>query len=803
MPMISGRIFEFGKFQLDVSARSLRREEATVLLSSRAFDVLLYFVENPGKILTREEVLKNVWAEAFVDDNTLVQSISALRRALNEKPGDNSYIVTLPGRGYQFVAAVRVVGPENGDSVQGLALAAQTDSGGLIFQRHTQTNVTTITKEERQQVSRPISRNRIARMIAALAIGATLVTSIGGGWYLRSHRAPKLTEKDTIVVADFDNRTGDPVFDDTLKQALTVGLDQSPYLNVVSDRKIGEALKLMGRDSGQRFTGEVARDLCQRVSGNALLQGSISSLGSQYVVAFTVTNCATGDLLAAEQVRAESKEKILPALDKAASDLRGKLGESAGSIEKYDTPMEQASTPSMAALRAYSAGVKIWGSEGYEAAIPLYKHAIELDPNFAMAYAYLGQAYSILGVKEPAIENMNKAFGLRDRVSERERFYIDSRYYDIVTGEKEKLIQVCEEWRHVYPREVGPVRTLAWDYRLVGRYEDALREANEALRLEPGADVNYWNVVFTALKLNRLDEAQAVFKEWQTRSPDSAWQVWGEYYLVFLRGDRAGMQKLLAQGMGGDLGGEFLSNLSDTEAYYGRVGKSRDLTRWAIEAGVGDKETTGVQTAGSKINCALREVLLGFNKQARRDVSDSLRLSRSEEIQIYAAMALASAGDPERAESIAAELAQRHPLDTLDNNYWLPTIRAAIQLSHNNPARALQVLEVTSPFELGDVTDSGNKAPLFPVYVRGQAFLSLHQGREAAVEFQKFVDHPGVVLNNPIGAVARVGLARAYAMQGDTIKARAAYEDFFNLWKDADPDIPILKQAKTEYAKLQ
>jgi eukaryotic-like serine/threonine-protein kinase len=810
--MKAAGIFQFGEFQIDALTRTLRRDEATVSLSSRAFDVLLYFVENPGKILTREEVLKNVWAEAFVDENTLVQSISALRRALNEKPGDNSYIVTLPGRGYQFVAPVRIVSPEvvdpeiinpeiiaaeNEKILPAPEASARSESGGLVFQRHIQTNVTT-TNEEREHVRSPKSRSRTARTIAALAIGATVVTSVavGGGWYLRSYRAPKLTEKDTILVADFDNRTGDPVFDDTLKQALTVGLDQSPYLNVISDRKIGEGLKLMGRDSGQRFTGEVARDLCQRVSGNALLQGSIASFGSQYVVVLSVTNCATGNSLAAEQVRAESKEKILPALDKAASNLRGKLGESVGSIEKYDTPMEQATTPSLAALQAYSAGVKIWATQGNDAAIPFYKRAIELDPNFAMAYARLGQAYNNLYVQGAAIENSKKSFTLRDGVSERERFYIDSRYYDTVTGESEREVRVLEQWRQVYPREWYPAYALARDYLYLGRYDDALRLAREELRLEPGNENNYTPLLIALLSLNRFDEAQAIL---QARSPEFP-KVSFAYTLAFLRGDAEGMQTQTVQ-MTKTPNGEYLFMLAETEIYHGRLRKGRELIRQAVELESGDKERR-IQAAGWEGTSAWQEAILGYPDRARHDVTAALTLSRDTTntgVDILAAMALALIGDSGRPETTAAEMAKQYPVDTMVNSYALPTIQAAIQLSHNHPVEAVQDLEVTSRYEL----QRTNVPPLIAVYLRGQALLAMHQGHEAAAEFQKFIDHPGRVANNVLGPLARVGLARAYAMQGDTIKARAAYEDFFNLWKDADPDIPILKQAKAEYAKLQ
>ena len=790
---------------MEARARTLKRRKAIIALNSRAFDVLLYFVQNPGKALSRDELLRNVWRDACVDENNLAQSISAVRRALAEKPGENSYIVTLPGRGYQFVAPVTVIASDfidgkNADTHPDVATAINDPSTGLILQQDTVRE--RVVRIEEEQLSSPIPRSRVAR-IASLTLAGILVllaAAFGAARFWRSHQAPKLTEKDTLLVADFENRTGDPVFDDTLKQALAVDLDQSPFLNVVSDRKISEALKFMGRDPAQRLTGEVALDLCQRVSSSALLQGSIASLAKQYVVVLRVTNCATGDSLASEEVRAESKEKILPALDKAASSLRNKLGETLGSIEKYNVPVEQASTPSLAALQAYSAGVTVWASKGNEAAIPFYKRAIELDPNFAMAYAHLGQAYANLGVPG-ASENIAKAFGLRDKLSERERFYIDSRYYDVVTGDEEKVVRVLEEWRHVYPREAGPARTLVLIYRSLGRYEDALREAKESVRLEP-ADLNYFDLVFTTLELNRVDEAQQVLKEWQLHNSDSALQVWDLYFLAFLRNDPAGMQKQSAKGMGPDWEGDFLSDQSNTEAYYGRAGKAREFTRRAMEAEVADKENAGLRAAWPQIEGAVREAVLGYSEQAKRDVTAALNLSRDDGIQFYAALALALAGDPSRAETITSDLAKRYSQGTLYNMYRFPTIRAAIQLSRNNPAKAVQDLEVTSRYELGAFEDDYT-APLFPVYLRGQAFLAMHQGREAAAEFQKYVDHPGIVMNYPLGSLARVGLARAYAMQGDTVNAKAAYQDFLALWKDADPDIPVYQQAKAEYAKLQ
>jgi eukaryotic-like serine/threonine-protein kinase len=650
---------------------------------------------------------------------------------------------------------------------------------------------------------RAATGKRGARMGVTFSLLAVVLASVGYFYFHRVTSQPmaKLTEKDTIVLADFDNKTGDAVFDDTLKQALTVDLDQSPYLDVVPDRKIDEALKLMGRDPGQRLAGDVARDLCQRVNGDAMLQGSIAHLGNQYIIVLEVTNCATGDSLASEEARAESKEQILTALDKAASSLRGMLGESLGSVEKYATPVQLATTPSLAALQSYSAGIKAWEENGNVAAIPFYKRAIELDPNFAMAYAHLGQAYSNLGADDLSVENSVKAFKLRDQVSERERFYIDSRYYEIVTGEDEKVVRVFEQWRQLYPRDALPARTLALDYRYLGRYEDASREIKEAVRLEPNSENNFADLVFSDLTLNRLDEAEAELKGHPVRDLTPQ-RMADQYVLAFLRGDSTEMQKLIPK-MTGKEGEDFMVSLeSATEAYHGRVRKSRELSRQAVEAVLGDKELGPQAAAVWQAEGAMRDAELGYAAQAKSDAAAALRDAKTEEIQVDVAVAYALAGDNETAEEIVTKLVKQNPLDTVLNMYWAPTIRAAIQLNHNHPSKAIEELEVSSRYELGAVIEFYT-APLFPVYLRGQAFLAIHEGHEAAVEFQKFIDHPGVVQNYPLGALARVGLARAYAISGDTAKAKTAYQDFFTLWNDADADSPILKQAKAEYAKLQ
>jgi serine/threonine protein kinase/Flp pilus assembly protein TadD len=639
------------------------------------------------------------------------------------------------------------------------------------------------------------------RGLWAGAAAFVLIVALAAAGYFYSRRAkPQLTEKDTIVLADFDNETNDPVFDNTLKQALAVDLDQSPYLNVVSDQKINETLQLMGRQSGQRLTAEVARDLCQRVSGSAMLQGSIATLGNQYLVVLQATSCASGDSLAAEQVRVDSKELVLPALDKLAASLRGKLGESLGSIAKYATPIEQATTPSLAALQAYSEGVKAWQESSNEAAIPFYKRAIELDPNFAIAYAHLGQNYANLGIEDLAAENSTKAFQLRAQVSERERFYIDSAYYGNVTGELEKVVRALDQWRQVYPREAHPARELVLIYRVLGQYDDALIQARQAVLLDPNTSVNYSDLLFTQLSLNRLDDAEATMKEMRARNMKPTRS--DQYIMAFLRGDSAGMQKILPNAPDSDLNSDLLGKQSATEAYFGRIHNARQLLRRALELDSTNKEIGSDYAVGWLLQSALQEVLLGYPQEAQSAATSALALAKGQETRILAALALALAGNPVRADSLVTELTKESPLGTLVNAYWAPSIRAAIQLDHNNPSAALKELEPALRYELGDVLDYYN-APLYPVYFRGQAFLALHQGHEAAAEFQKFVDHPGVVKNYPLGALARLGLARAYVLQGDTVKAKAAYQNFLALWKDADPDVPVLVAAKSEYAKLQ
>ena len=643
-----------------------------------------------------------------------------------------------------------------------------------------------------------VGGRRLWKVLVPTAMVA-VAALIGGGLYFRSRLATPLTEKDRIVLADFDNKTGDAVFDDALKQALAVQLAQSPFLNILSDRKVEETLHLMGRASNERITRDIARELCIRTGSKAFLAGSISNLGGQYVVGVDAIGCSSGDTLAKEQEEAATKQDVLKALGKAASSLRGKLGESLATIQKFDVPVE-ATTPSLEALKAFSMGITTFRAKGNAEAIPFYKRAIELDPNFAVAYASLGLVYGNLGQASLAAENIKKAYDLRDRVSEREKYRISALYYDKVTGELEQASQVYELWGKSYPLDVVPPGNLAVIYAYLGQIEKSLYQTQESQILAPDA-TGYSNLASTYLALNRLDDAQKTIEEAQKHNFAGDFLHLAIYQLAFLKSDAAEMERQVAWASGKP-GTEdiLLSFQSDTEAYYGHVTRARDFSRRAVDAAVraNSKETAAIW----QVNAALREAEFGNLVTAKQDVDAALTLTPGRDVKMLGALALARSGETVRAKTIVGELEKSYPSQTVLKVYWLPTIKAAIELNANNAAQSLVFLEAATPFELGGPPQF-QLGTLYPAYIRGQAQLMAHNGAAAATEFRKFLDHRGIVLNFPLGALAHLGLARAYALSGDAAKARAAYQDFFALWKDADPDIPILKEAKAEYAKLQ
>jgi len=646
---------------------------------------------------------------------------------------------------------------------------------------------------------RTTSRFGKRRKIAAAAVA---VVALGAGGYLYFHRAPRLSEEDTLVLADFTNTTGDPVFDDTLKQAISVQLTQSPFLNILSYARVRATLRLMAKPSDTRLTPDVASDLCQRAGAKAYISGSISNLGSQYVVGLDATNCETGDPLAQEQVTAENKEHILKALDQAATKLREKLGESLSTVEKFDAPLDQATTPSLEALKALSVGIKTLQEKGSAAAIPSFNRAIELDPNFAAAYEVLGISYSNLREPGLATENLQKAYDLRDRVSEREKLRISGSYYLLATGELEKAIQVYELWGQTYPRNSEPFGNLGADYTYLGQYKRAIAASLEDLRLNPGSAAAYTNLVGLYPAVNQLDEADLTYRQALAHRVNNPFLHGNRYGAAFLENDTAEMQQQVAAATGKPGEDVLFSFESDTAAFYGLLASARRLSQRAIDsANASDSKETA---AAWQMDSALREAEFGNISRSRQEITSVLAEAPTRDVSVLAALALARIGDVDRAERMAHDLAQRFPLNTAISRYWLPAIHASIEMRRKNPAQALEDLRTAAEYELGTPLPQFEVGgSLYPVYIRGQVYLLLHQGKEAAGEFQKFLDHRGIVVNCPLGALARLQLGRAYAVQGDTIRSRAAYQDFFRLWENAEPDIPILKQAKAEYAKLK
>jgi serine/threonine protein kinase/Tfp pilus assembly protein PilF len=637
-------------------------------------------------------------------------------------------------------------------------------------------------------------------------VGGATVVLIGlgvSGWLFFTRKAHALTDKDTIVLADFTNTTGDTVFDGTLRQGLAVQLEQSPFLSLVSDQRIQQNLLMMGQPGDARLTPAIAQELCQRAGSKAYIGGSIATLGSQYVLGLKAANCRTGDSLAEEQVTANGKEHVLKVLSEASANLRRKLGESLSTVQKFDTPLEEATTRSLEALQAYSLGRKTMvGKNDYYAARPLFERAIHLDPNFAMAYASLGVTYADFGQTSLAVENTQKAYELRDHTSDREKFYIESHYYHFATGNLEKARQTYDLWAQTYPRDSAPLNNLSLIYCSLGQHDKSLAELHESVRLDPNA-LAYGNLATSYLQLNRLEEVRATAEEAQEKKLDSSDLHFVLYRLAFLQNDTAGMAKQVSWSAGKPEEEDvLLANEADTAAYYGRLDKARNFSRQAAASAVRaeEKETA----ANYEAVAALREALFGNANGALQHAAAALALSSGRDVQFGTALALSVAGDAARAQKLADELAARFPEDTIVQFNYLPTIRGQLALGRNDSSKAVETLQTAAPYELGSLalTDNFNFISLYPVYVRGEAYLVAHQGSVAAAEFQKILDHHGIIVNEPIGALAHLQLGRANAMQGETVKAKAAYQDFLTLWKDADPDIPILKQAKTEYAKL-
>lgn len=786
--MVLGGKYRFAPFEVDIEARELSKYGTRIKLHGQPYLILEILLARAGKVVTREEIRERLWpAETFVDfEHGLNTSVKKLRQALCDSAERPRYIETVPRLGYRFIAPVEALAGETKSVPELPALRKQDDSGS---------GPTAITSSGTVSVSLSPWPARALKIVLPFFAAALLVT---GGIYYRARRSKSLTEKDTIVLADFANSTGDTVFDDALKQALAVELGQSPFLNVLSERKVAETWGMMGHSPSDRITVDAGRELCLRVGSKALLGGTISSLGTHYLIGLSALACGTGDTLAREEVEATSKEDVLKVLSRASSSLRAKLGESLPSVQKFDVPIE-ATTSSLDALKNYSLGMKISRAKGDAPAIPFLKQAVALDPNFPMAYAQLAIAYGNLSQPSLALQYATTAYQLRDRVTEREKLRISAAYFR-ATGEVDQEVQTYELWIANYPRDPVPHANLGANYFNTGQYDGALAEFKEALRLAPEHVISYANLGATYLSLNRLEDAGATFDQAMAHKLDAGWLRENMYYLAFLRGDTLQMERQVAWGAG-KAGDEdaLLSKQSDTESYYGRLNRARDFSRRAVISAI--RADSREAAAYWQLNAALREAELGNAASARKGVTAALALSSGRDVKVAAALALARIGEVPRARALAEELKKNYPSNILLNFYWLPTINAAIELSRNNSSQALSDLEAAVPYELGGAGTFISY--LYPAYVRGQAYLLARNGIAAAAEFHKIVDHRGIVQNFVTGALTHLQIARAYAMAGEKTNAKDAYRDFLTLWKDADPDIPILKAAQSEYANLQ
>jgi DNA-binding winged helix-turn-helix (wHTH) protein/Flp pilus assembly protein TadD len=784
------KIARFGLYEADLRGFVLTKGGLRVRLQDQPFQLLAVLLERPGEVVTREEIRQKLWpVDTFVEfDDGLNNAIKKLRAALSDAADNPRFIETVPRHGYRFLA------PVDFDAVT--AGPATLNNSPALTPTGPNEQVIVATRDrlvvEQTYPSRAWLWARVGAVIVVIAAG------LYGAYLWRRSSATRLTEKDTIVLADFANTTGESVFTDALKQALSVDLSQSPFLNVVSDEKVSATLGLMGRPSNEPVTREVAREVCLRMGSKAILVGSIASLGSHYVVGLEAIGCASGDSLAKGQAETANKEGVVKTLNGLASQVRSKIGESVPSLEKYDFAVDT-TTKSLEALKAYSVGTRMVREKGEAEAIPFFEQAIQLDPDFAMAYADLGIAYDNSGENGRAVENLAKAYSLRDKVSERERYRITAMYYSDVTGDLEREKEICQLWTQTYPRDSTARGLLGVVYATLGQREQGAVQFREALRLNPESAINYGNAAVSYIALDRLDEANAFLDQAQARGLDGLIVHENRYSIAFLRGDAAEMQRQVAWAVGNPgVEDHLLSQHSDTMAYFGELAKARELSKRAVESAVrgADKETA----ATWEINAAMRELEIGNLSLAQQGVRAALSLASTRDTKVAAAVVLAGSGDIAHAKLLIGELENDNPSNTILKAYWLPTLKASLEVHAGHSREAISLLQIAAPYELGEAAYIFN---MYPAYLRGQAYLVAGDGAAAAAEFKKLMDHPGIVQNDILGALSRLQLARAKAMMGDLGGTRNQYKDFFLLWKDADRDIPILQEARAEYAKLK
>jgi eukaryotic-like serine/threonine-protein kinase len=787
-------MYEFGPFHMDPDRQILLRGNDPVAVTPKAFETLLCLVRRSRDVVTKEELLKEVWPNSFVEESNLSQNVFLLRKALGDTAEDRQYIVTLPGRGYRFAATVRIV-TEQGDA---LVAQARTRTQILIEENEAETGQVLKVLPIPQK---PKTSRRILLFMAVVAI----LLVLGALLLIRSRRPANFGEKDSILVADFVNTTGDPVFDDTLRQGMEVQLEQSPTLGLVSEKSIRQVLNLMGKSSDTRLTGQTAQEVCERAGGSAVVEGSIKPLGSEYVLDLRSVNCHTGENIDNEQVQIARKEDALDAVTRMARGFRARAGESIDALSKHDAPLAEATTPSLEALKAYSLGWKVEELQGEEPAIPFFQRAVGIDPSFAMAYASLGLMYGSSGSSELATENVTRAFELRTRASDAERFFITAYYFGRAAGNQEKAQQVCNEWARTYPREYLDHAFLAgFVDNVLANHEGALEEARKTIELNPDDGIGYYILGNDSLYLNDLQGAENAVHMATEQNASTVRMAMLRFDLAYMKGDAAGMGREveLAQAHS-ETRAWILDRQAFVEASEGRLKNAINLSRQAAALALqgGRRE----QAAVFETRLALWEAFFGNSVEAKRTATSAMALAGNREVNYGAALALALSGDSTQAEKLANDMGNRYPEDTSVKFSYLPVIRAVVSVQHGAPLQAIDALQASVPYEMGSprCSQTAYFGSLYPIFFRGEALLAAHKGAEAASEFQRILTHRGIMIGDPVFVLAHLGLARAYALSGESAKARSQYEEFFVIWSHADPDIPALKRAKVEFNNLR
>jgi len=780
-------LYEFGPFRVDLQKEILFRDGKPVPLTPKAFQILLVLIRHGTEMVSKSDLMNAVWPDTFVEEANLSRNIFLLRKALGEGPQDHRYVLTVPGRGYRLAESVQLV-PR---TQQGTGkVAEQTDDLSIVGASQSRIQFRVEDRPRRAWIT--------ITGIVALALAGLI------SWRLWPHHF-RLTEKDTAVLADFTNTTGDPVFDDTLRQGMAVQLEQSPFLSLISDDRIQGTLQLMGRQPQTRLTPVVAREVCERTGAAMVLEGSIRSLGSSYVLGLRAKACESGNVVDEEQIQARRKEEVLSALSQIATRFRKRVGESVVSIEKHSVPLEDATTTSLEALQFYSRAVKVAFTSGFTSAVPLMQRAVEIDPQFALAHSHLGLFYSAIGEPELAAESDRKAYELRNRVSERERFFISAIYDRNVTGNLEKSFQTLQLWAQAYPRDILPTSLLSgFISQGLGRYQLSIDEAKITLSLDPDFTPAYVNEAFSQLYLDRPQEAENTVQQAFARKLRTPELVLLQYLLASQKGNSAIVDRTMAEGLTGPGAEDWLLHTQSLAlARSGRLSEAREASERAVQFAEASGEHERAATYEGAV--AVWEALYGNSAVARAKAKTALQLSKGRDAEYAVAFALAVAGDSTHAQGLANDLKQRFPEDTSVTFNYLPAMRGLLALQRGAPTDAIVTLQAAAPYELAvsALTFNYLLGNFNPIYTRGQALLAAGRPTEAVSEFNKIVTHRGLLLVDPLDSMARLQLARAYAKTGDLSSAKAAYADLFSIWKDADDDLLLVRQSRAEFAKLR